>query len=197
MAGFKKYDNRQVIQSGIKSVPNLCAQSNTLYAASTSQYTEIPDYIRIVERFKAVDYSMYVFLRILFDNGLRVSELLSVLGRDISSSYMIRIKGKKNSNDRLVNASEFKNFLSVKRLSSGLVFNSYNRFYVYRVMKSAGLSARFGENKNRSVTHYARHQFALTNQSLTDHSFSTSKLLGHKSVNNGKYYEAQENIRKG
>lgn len=195
MAGFKKYDSRHVIQSGIKPVSNPSAQTNTMYDVASSQYSGMPDYIRIVERFKVVDYSMYVFLRILFDNGLRVSELLSVLGRDVSSSFMIRIRGKKNSNDRLVNASEFKDLLSVKRLSSGRVFDSYDRFYIYRVMKSAGLSARFGENKRYSVTHYARHQFALSNKSLTDLSFSTSKLLGHKSDNNGKYYEQQENVR--
>ncbi len=194
MAGFKKYNSRDVIQSGIKSVPCPSAQSNTMYVTYNSQFAEIPDHIRIVERFKSIDYSMYVFLRILFDNGLRVSELLSVSGRDVSNSFMIRIRAKKNSNDRLVNASEFKDFLISKRFCSGLIFSSYNRFYIYRVMKSAGLSAIFGENKNKSVTHYARHQFALSNQSLTDPSFSTSKLLGHKSDNNGKYYEKIENV---
>jgi len=124
----------------------------------------------------------------MYTNGLRVSEILSITGRDVSRSYNIRIRSKKGSIDRLVNASLFASFLESYIGNNTLVLGQFDRFYIYRELKKLGLSYKFEGNQKSSVTHLGRHLFALENIPLADDNMSVGKMLGHKNENNQKYY---------
>jgi site-specific recombinase XerD len=132
--------------------------------------------------------SIAFIIWLMYTNGLRISEILSITGRDISRSYNIRIHSKKGSTDRLINASLFASFLKSHIGNNALVLGQFDRFYIYRELKKLGLSYRFEGNQKSSVTHLGRHLFALENIPLADDSMSVGKMLGHKNESNQKYY---------
>lgn len=125
---------------------------------------------------------------LMYAQGLRVSEILSITGKDISKSCNIRIRSKKGSLERLVNASLFESFLKSYIGSNVMVLDQFDRFYIYRELKKLGLTYKFEGNKKSSVTHLGRHLFALENIPIADSDMTVSKMLGHKNENNQKYY---------
>lgn len=178
----------QRAQKSIKSVPIPCAQSVNLCEPGTvaeslniafttsweKEYSERPDIAFVI-------WLMYA-------QGLRVSEILSIVGRDISNSFNIRIRSKKGSSDRLINASLFSCYLKSYIGKNTLILGQFDRFYIYRELKKLGLTYRFEGNEKSSVTHLGRHLFALENIPLADDNMSVSKMMGHKNENNQKYY---------
>lgn len=169
-----------------ESIP--CAQTNTL-CESGSIADELSDrYITCWAKEMSSNPLMALTIWLMYAEGLRISEILKINGKDITRSYNIRIKSSKGSNDRLINAGLHSAFLKNYAGKDVNIYKDYNRFYFYRELRKRGLSYRFEGNKHSSVTHLGRHLFALDNKKIADSEMSVSKMLGHKNELNQKYY---------
>ena len=178
----------QRAQKGIKSATNPCA-----HTANLCEVGVVPEQLNSVfvsswEKEYSSRPAIAFVIWLMYAQGLRVSEILSIDGKYISRSYNIRINSKKGSLERIVNASLFSSFLDSFVGRKGLVLQQFDRFYVYRELKKLGLSYRFEGNQKSSVTHLGRHLFALESIPLADANMSVGKMLGHKNENNQKYY---------
>lgn len=136
----------------------------------------------------ATNKSLLAHVSLLFENGLRVSEMLSANCRDMVSIDYMRIRGCKGSKDRLVRLISNNDYWSRKIGIDYQLGYDYNRFYIYRLFKMYGIYSGFGENTYNSVTHMARHMLLLK---FKDKGLSDQELLdvlGHRSLNSLKYY---------
>ncbi len=178
----------QKAQKSIKSVPIPCAHTVNL-CAEGNVVDELGKAFELCwEQEYASRPKIALIIWLMYAQGLRVSEILNIAGKDISRSYNVRIRSKKNSNDRLINAGLFKDFLSAYVSRDRKVFEEFDRFYIYRELKKLGLKYQFAGNQKSSVTHLGRHIFALQNIPIADSEMSVSKMLGHKNESNQKYY---------
>ena len=175
-------------KSGSKSVLKPSAQSNTL-CGSQGQVEE-EERINIVELLHSAGYynPISMIIELMYNGGLRVSEVLRIKGTDIVGNDRVRIKASKGSDDRLVQLFHTRDRLIGFKGSPYNVFEGLSRWYVYREFKKLGIGKRFGENRNNSVTHYFRQQQArsLENDGLEDS--IRSKFLGHKNGKSIKHY---------
>ena len=178
----------QRAQKSIKSVSNPCAHTANLCEGGVVAEQLNLAFVSSWEKEYSSRPAIAFVIWLMYTNGLRISEILSITGRDISRSYNIRIRSKKGSIDRLVNASLFASFLESHIGNNTLVLGQFDRFYIYRELKKLGLSYKFEGNQKSSVTHLGRHLFALENIPLADDNMSVGKMLGHKNENNQKYY---------
>ena len=149
-------------------------------------------FISTIAKVRSTNASLALVIWLMYASGLRVSEILKIRGKDISRSYNILIKGSKNSSDRLVSGVLFAYFLESYIGKNILVFDQFDRFYVYRELKKLGLSYKFAGNEKNSVTHLGRHVFALQGKEIADESMTVGKMLGHKGTNSEKYYTKNE-----
>jgi integrase len=139
-------------------------------------------------RIRLQSVKLYLCSDLLLTYGLRVSEVLSLTGSDISKSGRVRVISKKNSEIRVIHHYELCHYFAHLIGSRNLLFSEYDRFYIYRVFRRQGLSGLFGENKNKSVTHLGRHLVGLDiSDSFGDVSVVKS-YLGHKSINSSNHY---------
>lgn len=185
---MRKLNMSSVILKGNKSEPNPSAQIIKLCDGGMVAETQMGKYDDVVKKLKDVNIKLWVLVRILFDNGLRISECLNIKGTDISFNYQVKVFGLKGSSDRLINCSEFKDVLKLYRGSFVLVFNEFNRYYIYRVLKKYGLCHTYSGNVRASVTHQGRHLMGQSVRLIEGGDVSVSQALGHRNENNAKYY---------
>jgi len=127
-------------------------------------------------------------LELQFLNGLRISEVLNISGRNINPYGAIHIKGLKGSSDRLVYSVSFKSFWLNMRKHNISFPKSLNRYYYYRLYKKKGLYEVFGNNKKASVTHLLRYVYliGLYQSGLPISEIQT--ILGHRSIKSTIHY---------
>lgn len=130
--------------------------------------------------------------------GLRISETLNIMSRDVSSNYQINIKGLKGSNSRTVIAVEHRDFWDRFRQSNIKMSDCYNRYHVYRIYKQYGIYAKFGTNIKNSVTHSLRHSVIQEMKSNGIENEDIKQFIGHKSIKSTLHYvNGKENTKKG
>lgn len=185
---MSKFDHRAIIKPGIKSVSNTSAQITKLCEPGTEAERSYSDVVRVFDIARRESYALYVLLRLMFDNGLRVSEALQINAKDISFNYCIVVKGLKGSSNRVINASEFKDWLKIYRGLNCNPFSQFDRFFIYRYLKKHGVSHVYQGNVKASVTHQARHLVGQSVDSMNNGVDLIAKVLGHKNLSNTKYY---------
>ena len=164
------------------------AQTNTL-CGTVSEVKTISEALQ--SKIEAISYEnkeLYYLARLMFIGCLRISEVLSIKGTDITNTYHIKIKGSKNSNNKVVSCFELKSYLSTYKGHSIYLFNQFNRFYVYREFKKYGICFKSVNSSKQSVTHAIRH---ITSAEINDNSNDIDFkqiLLGHKKQSNSKLY---------
>lgn len=139
----------------------------------------------LLKRFPA-DFQALVSLMIV--SGARVSEVLSIRCSDISPEGRVRVRGLKRSNDRFIETPSTREYLLYCKKTHIDPFIHYDRFYVYRQLKSMGISQVFGDNKNASVTHLFRHLAILDMQEVDSSLVSAKNTIGHKSIKSTEAY---------
>lgn len=180
---------RNIFERQKKTASKASAQNTTL--------CELPE--RLVRLTKAVktatgrDSNWPVELKVILllqcAFGLRISEVLSIRPYDLLAGNRIRIISKKKSNPRIIVYADSYGYLQKCKSLSLTPFRSYNRFWIYRQYKQAGIFLEVNSSSKLAVTHSLRH---LLIQSLQhediDISLSAS-FLGHKDEKNTKIYQ--------
>ena len=128
------------------------------------------------------------FVDLLASNGLRVSEALAVKGFDCLFNGQVRIKGKKGSKDRLATTIESSSYFVRQASNSGLVFASYNRWFVYRELRKLGVRFQSSGSTNVSITHAFRHMFVKHLRQLGYSEVEIAKIVGHVNASNTELY---------
>lgn len=169
------------------SEPN--AQTTTLCGLGLED-----DYMKYIETLihKAATYhsiELAVLTDLLFTNGLRVSEALSIRSTDIASNGMVKVRGLKGSKDRICYTTHMSRELVALRSTGGLIFGNLSRFYVYREFKKLGISFSVPGMDKKSVTHAPRHLFVLQAKASGWDTADTQAAIGHNSIQSTEYYE--------
>lgn len=171
------------------SALGLSAQSLTLCGVGV-----VDDYMKYSEALicKAAQHhsiELGVLTDLLFTNGLRISEALSIQSSDIALNGMVKVRGMKGSKDRLCFTSQMGRELVALRSCNGLIFPNFSRFYVYREFKKLGISFNVQGMTNNAVTHAPRHMFVLQAKDSGWDTADTQAAIGHNSIESTKQYE--------
>ena len=129
----------------------------------------------------------YIFM-LQYSGGLRISEVLSIKLEDIARDYSIRIKALKQSESRIISGECIKDYLSECKKANCQPFMNFNRFFIYRAYKKAGIFFRAQSSTKASITHAPRH---LKAQSLKEANFTNNEVgtvLGHRNKKNTERY---------
>ena len=100
----------------------------------------------------------------------------------------MRIRGKKGSKDRLVTTIESSLYFVQQSSNNGLVFASYNRWFVYRELQKLGVRFQSSGSTNVSITHAFRHMFIKHLRQLGYSELEIAKIVGHVNVSNTELY---------
>ena len=175
--------------TGVNPVPNPSAQTTKLLHGNIKELAEITALLHNLLRNDVVPEPVKAVAGLMFEHGLRISEVLRIEKRDISVSGHIRIKGLKGSNSRVVLSNIMRKFWTTSPEYMFPIVNTYSRFYFYRWFKKMGLYKIFGDNKKYSVTHLFRHALALHLKEEFEDTQLTQQYLGHKNIKSTLHYE--------
>ena len=120
--------------------------------------------------------------------GLRISEVLGIANRDLTSQGLIKVRGAKGSSDRFIYSVRFGYYCDYVRINSIAKLCDYSRYYFYRLYKRLGIYARFNGNEVNSVTHYFRHRLMELNKKDGLSIEDSRKFIGHKRLSSTKKY---------
>lgn len=183
------HDYKSSTSRGVNPVPTPCAQSTKLLHGEEKELTEITQLLHNLLHNDVVPEPVKAVAALMFEHGLRISEVLRIEKRDISASGHIRIRGLKGSHSRVVLANILRKFWTTSPEYMFPLCNTYSRFYFYRWLKKMGVYKVFGENKKYSVTHLFRHALALHFKEEFDDTQLTQQYLGHKNIKSTLLYE--------
>lgn len=182
---FRQFDS-SVIRS--KSVTSPSAQTTRLCEPYTDNSKELDLRMASLLADNINDKRLCSVVLLLFESGLRVSEVLNINGNDITKDLRVKIKGLKGSNNKIIKLNDNYGFWSMLQGNNLSIKDDLNRFYLYRKFKQYGLSAVYGSNKKSSVTHLPRHELALDVYSSSEDIEDVKNCLGHKNVNSSEWY---------
>jgi len=120
--------------------------------------------------------------------GLRISEVISIKPSDVKSGLRIVIQGKKRSENRIITPIYYRDFWERYAQQFTIIGDIYSRHYFKRLYVKYGLYLDMGKGKPRAVTHSMRHNYI---DSLAKQSVETSdikKHIGHKSSKSTESY---------
>lgn len=152
------------------------------------------DLQRIFDNMLRDGISKYIVagISLQFTAGLRISDLLKITYRDISTNLLITVEQSKGSNALVVQPIYFRDIWREVRQEKMSPFYFYDRFVFYRINKRYGLVLSNGTGRNDSVTHAGRKYLAREMYSASNDIHTARKALGHKSANSTKYYVDKE-----
>lgn len=160
---------------------SLCVVGSELVCTFYTKYAELLKSHYYSDLFKC-------FVVLLIDNSLRVSEVLKINYKVISSNYSIVIQSSKGSHNRVIQAKLYQHVLSELRDNRASFSDFFNRWHIYRELKKLHLYTGVVGNERMSVTHAARHINAVDLYSVSADIESVKMLLGHKSSKSSLYY---------
>ena len=158
--------------------------------------TENEKLISVISSIIAVDNSSPVFLKaiieLMFLNGLRISEVLSIKGCDISRTGHIRVKLSKTTGYRMCVSSIYRSFWLRFIGSNYYIFADYSRFFFYREFKKLGLTMQFNNSVYNAVTHSFRHLLFSSAYSGTHDIATLQNFVNHKHVKSSLHYATKK-----
>jgi len=186
----KDFIQRQQVKSPDKPGSSPSAQSNRLLHPDMEVIRDLNSLYNGFDQNVFVGKTELAVIELLMFYGLRISEVLRIGFTDVLPNGYIRIRGSKNSNDRMIypskNSAYWQNILKYN-----LPINrDYSRFYFYRLFKRLGIYERFQGRKNTSVTHYFRQQLMRDFQTGKIDINLRQQFIGHKSPKSTKHYES-------
>jgi integrase len=180
------------------SVTSLFAEYTNLLQLVTAQGSDDLTYLPGLERLSKYGNDFIGFLCFSIDSGCRCNEALRLDLSDIMFNGNVILKASKGSANRIVNTKLSSNYLIMCKKRNYKPFYGLNYMRCYRAMDELGLSAYFGNNSVRSVTHWSRHINALLSHSVTEEMDVIKVSLGHKSVKSTSSYvkKGRKSIKK-
>lgn len=182
----------ELTRNNIKSSISPSAQNNIQCAADDGRFADMVAKLTRFYADKNLSIELKALVEILELSGCRVSQILQVHYKNISTHGQIKIIGSKNGNDIIVKPQMYKEFwLDYRR--NGISFRSvYSRFALYRLFKHYGLFIKVESSQKKSVCHCFRHMLATDTATITTDKTIIANKLGHKSTNTQKYYVHKE-----
>ncbi len=183
------HDYKSSTSRGVKPVPNPSAQTTSPLHGNSKQLADVTALLSNLLCNDVVPEPVKAVAALMFEHGLRISEVLRIEKKDISPSGHIRIKGLKGSHSRVVLAGTLRTFWTNSPDYMFPIGDTYSRFYFYRWFRKMGVYKIFGDNKKYSVTHLFRHALALQFKEDFNDTQLTQKYLGHKNIKSTEHYE--------
>lgn len=171
-----------------KSVLTPSAQSTASCDHANDYGKALMELQGLISKEENKNHVLYILLSTMLAGGLRISEALSIQYNHIVDSNSVVIFAKKRSKNRVVRVGGdiFKEICHLN--SSDLVFSGYNRFFIYRFV-NAHIHAKM---KNKAFTNLGtrvfRYALATTIYENTKSLELVANTLGHKNIENSKYY---------
>lgn len=165
------------------------AQTDSKYVNSSEITDEIDLKVQEIMLNNAVPIQLKRFIYIQSISGARVSELLNIKHSDIISPTILRVKGLKHSEDRLLHIDKYCDYFSFCKFNMVHPFASLDRFYIYREYKKLNLVVSFIGSNKKAVTHSFRYRYI---KKLKDNKVDISliqKEIGHKTQKTTERYE--------
>lgn len=172
---------------------------NTVVSSTAQTFRKFADNSEIIEEMNAkveeilsgntVPETLKRFIYLQSISGARVSEILNIQYSDIITSTIIRIKGLKHSNDRLIHIDRYSECFSFCKRNMIHPFGTLNRYYIYREYKKIGFIVSFLDSNKKAVTHSFRYKYI---KNLKENNVDISliqKEIGHKSQKTTENYE--------
>jgi site-specific recombinase XerD len=195
---LNRFENLQkkVNLTHFKSAPNLGAGSSSLFEEYFQSTGTVSSILAAVRLLSPHEWCLRVVASLVFQHGLRISEILNIKGIHIYPNDKLMIHGLKRSKNRLIHMGDVAVYLNRYRGSSSYVFEAYNYDYFYREFKKRGWYISVSSSSKLAVTHSGRHLLA---QSMTVEGLEIEDLqeyIGHRNINTTKRY-ARGKLRKG
>lgn len=184
-----KKTNKYNAYDRINSVVSSTAQTNSLFADKKEIIDEMNAKVEEVLLRNTVPDSLKRFIYLQSISGARVSEILNIKYTDLINSTIIRIKGLKNSNDRLIHIDRYSEYFGFCKRNMIHPFSTLNRFYIYREYRKIGFIVSFLDSNKKAVTHSFRYKYI---KNLKDNNVEISliqKEIGHKTQKTTENYE--------
>lgn len=144
------------------------------------------------------EYPRYIkaCIALMYEHGLRISELLAIREYDLSPLELIRIRSKKGSAQRIIKPTLYSQewFRDTAYMPS--LLKQLNRWYFHRLCIRYGFYFYMDNGKNRSTTHYFRHLYFLGLEISQWDKETIKNAAGHRSIKSQDYYVGKENIRR-
>ena len=174
---------------GIRDVPTIPAQSISL--CNDSNRYKLPEYGYDVSYVYLSDYSFTVGIIYILQSryALRISEVLGISPKNITSSGTIIVKGLKGSNDKYIDVIELRNFFKECKFNNVPPFKNISRYFVYRTYKKFNINCSESYGTKTAVTHGFRYKKVREIQEIENDLTVSSIVLGHKSLSSTKHYE--------
>lgn len=183
----------EVLGIGV-DVPRIKTVSTPL-ERTTKELPEVKDLTRSVEalvlqseRMKEYSKMCYYVFHILLNSGCRISEVLSIRAVDVLANGLVRIKGAKGSNDRIVSCGKATEYILKCKRFNVAPFQDINRKFVWSVFKRFNIELSVGSSDKKAVTHAMRHLMVASAKGADIDINTTGKFIGHKNVKNTTRY---------
>lgn len=186
----KKTENiiKKLEKQGNKSVSNTNALTNTLCDTVRGQLGSLEWSERIYEDMSKESLELAYLFYFQFESGCRISEIISISHEDILRDGSVKIRGKKNSNDRIINCSKSASWLIYAKKIKRNPFGTFNRFFIHRFYKKFGVIFYSENSRKASTTHALRQLKAEAIREVDNSNELISKSLGQKNPENAKFY---------
>lgn len=184
-----KKTNKYNAYDRINSVVSPTAQTVTKFADNLEIIEEMNAKVEKVLSGNTVPETLKRFIYLQSISGARVSEILNIQYSDIITSTILRIKGLKYSNDRLIHIDRYSEYFDFCKRNMIHPFGTLNRYYIYREYKKIGFIVSFLDSNKKAVTHSFRYKYI---KKLKDNNVEISliqKEIGHKTQKTTENYE--------
>lgn len=171
-----------------KPVQNPSAQPTSKLHQGMSIDTKLDSFILTITSDSTIPAYLKGLILLILCHGIRVSELLCIVGKDILTDGTVKIRGLKGSNDRIIEPYYFRKQISGLSGSNFHLGACFSRWWFYRYFKKRGIYIKFKSGQNASVTHVGRVLYAKKIQGFTKDKELTKRSLGHKNIKNTEIY---------
>ena len=173
----------------INTVVSSTAQTFQKFAESLQFLDEMNAKVEDILSKNEVPETLKRFIYIQSRSGARVSEILNIKHTDIINSTIIRIKGLKHSNDRLIHIDRYLDYFIFCKVNMINPFANFNRYFIYREYRKLGFVVSFVNSNKKAVTHSFRYKYI---KNLKDNDVDLDliqKEIGHKTIKTTERYE--------
>lgn len=184
-----KKTNKYNAYDRISSVVRPSARTETKFADNLEIIEEMNAKVEEILSGNTIPETLKRFIYLQSISGARVSEILNIQYTDIITSTIIRLKGLKHSNDRLIHIDRYAEYFSFCKRNMIHPFDSLNRYYIYREYKKLGFILSFLDSNKKAVTHSFRYKYI---KNLKENNVDISliqKEIGHKIQKTTENYE--------
>lgn len=184
-----KKTNKYNAYDRINSVVSSTAQTVTKFVDNSEIINEMNAKVQEVLLKSTVPDTLKRFIYLQSISGARVSEILNIQYTDIINATVLRIRGLKHSDDRLIHIDRYLDYFIFCKVNMIHPFANLNRYFIYREYRKLGFVVSFVDSNRKAVTHSFRYSYI---KHLKDNNVEISliqKEIGHKIQKTTENYE--------